>query len=200
MIAANAQIGIARAAMFPAISLTGLAGSESAAFSDLLASGTSIWTLGFALSLPIFDAGRREAAVEQAEARRRQALASYQGSIESAFREVSDALVNLEQTGASEADLLERLQAARSALQLSNERYEAGYSPYLEVLDAQAHRQRGRARLRAQSAGAARLQRRPDESPGRRLECAVTVKGQTKMTAWKLVPRKGLEPPQCCHR
>ena len=50
---------------------------------------------------------------------------------------MSDALVNLEQTGASEADLLERLQAARSALQLSNERYEAGYSPYLEVLDAQ---------------------------------------------------------------
>ena len=137
MIAANAQIGIARAAMFPAISLTGLAGSESAAFSDLLASGSGIWTLGFALALPIFDAGRREAAVEQAEARRRQALASYQGSIESAFREVSDALVNLEQTGASEADLLERLQAARSALQLSNERYEAGYSPYLEVLDAQ---------------------------------------------------------------
>jgi len=137
MVAANAQIGVARAAMFPAISLTGLAGSESAAFSDLLASGTGIWTLGFALALPIFDAGRREAAVEQAEARRRQALASYQGSIESAFREVSDALVNLEQTGASEADLLERMQAARNALQLSNERYEAGYSPYLEVLDAQ---------------------------------------------------------------
>ena len=137
MISANAQIGIARAAMFPAISLTGLAGSESAAFSDLLASGSGIWTLGFALALPIFDAGRREAALEQAEARRRQALASYQGSIESAFREVSDALVNLEQTGASEADLLERLQAARSALQLSKERYEAGYSPYLEVLDAQ---------------------------------------------------------------
>jgi len=137
MVAANAQIGVARAAMFPAISLTGLAGSESAAFSDLLASGTGIWTLGFALALPIFDAGRREAAVEQAEARRRQALASYQGSIESAFREVSDALVNLEQTGASEADLLERMQAARNALQLSSERYEAGYSPYLEVLDAQ---------------------------------------------------------------
>jgi len=137
MIAANAQIGVARAAMFPAISLTGLAGSESAAFSDLLASGTGIWSLGFALALPIFDAGRRDAAVEQTQARRRQALASYQSSIESAFREVSDALVNLEQTGASEADLLERLQAARNALQLSNERYEAGYSPYLEVLDAQ---------------------------------------------------------------
>ncbi|HXM82749.1 MAG TPA: efflux transporter outer membrane subunit [Burkholderiales bacterium] len=137
MIAANAQIGIARAAMFPAISLTGLVGAQSAAFSDLLASGSSIWSLGFALALPIFDAGRREALVEQTEARRRQALASYQRSIESAFREVSDALVNLEQTGASEADLREQLQAARNVLQLSSERYEAGYSPYLEVLDAQ---------------------------------------------------------------
>jgi len=137
LIAANAQIGVARAAMFPTISLTGLAGSQSAAFSDLLTSGTGIWSLGFALALPIFDAGRREAAVAQTQARRRQALASYQRSIESGFREVSDALVNLEQTGTSEADLLERLQAARNALQLSNERYEAGYSPYLEVLDAQ---------------------------------------------------------------
>src|SRR5207245_953575 len=77
------------------------------------------------------------AAGAQTQARRRQALASYQRSIESGFREVSDALVNLEQTGTSEADLLERLQAARNALQLSSERYEAGYSPYLEVLDAQ---------------------------------------------------------------
>jgi multidrug efflux system outer membrane protein len=137
LIAANAQIGVARAAMFPSVSLTGLVGSQSTQVSDLLSSGGGIWSLGYALALPIFDAGRREAVVDQTQARRRQALASYQKSIESAFREVSDALVNLEQTGASEADLLDRLQAARNALQLSNERYEAGYSPYLEVLDAQ---------------------------------------------------------------
>ncbi len=137
MIAANAQIGVARAALFPTISLTGTLGTQSAAFADLLASGAGIWSLGFALALPIFDAGRRDAAVDQAQARQHQALAAYQRSIETGFREVSDGLVNLEQTTASEADLMDRLKAARNALGLSNQRYEAGYSPYLEVLDAQ---------------------------------------------------------------
>jgi len=64
-------------------------------------------------------------------------VASWQKSVEGAFREVSDALVNLEQTAASETDLLARLEAARNALELSRIRYESGYSPYLEVLDAQ---------------------------------------------------------------
>jgi multidrug efflux system outer membrane protein len=137
MIAANAQIGIAKAALFPTISLTGTLGSQSAAFADLLTTGSGIWSLGFALALPIFDAGRRDAVVDQAQARQRQALAAYQRSIEAGFREVSDGLVNLEQTTASEADLMDRVKAARSALDLSTQRYEAGYSPYLEVLDAQ---------------------------------------------------------------
>lgn len=137
MIAANAQIGIAKAALFPTLSLTGTLGTQSTAFADLLSAGSGIWSLGYALALPIFDAGRREAAVEQAQARQRQALGAYQRSIETAFREVSDGLVNLEQTTASEADFMDRLKAARNALELSNQRYEAGYSPYLEVLDAQ---------------------------------------------------------------
>jgi multidrug efflux system outer membrane protein len=137
MIASNAQIGVAKAALFPSISLTAALGSQSADFSTLLSTGTGIWSLGFGLALPIFDAGRREARVEQAEARREQALAGYQKSIETAFREVADALVNVEQTGGSEAELEARLKAARAALELSNIRYESGYSPYLEVLDAQ---------------------------------------------------------------
>jgi outer membrane protein, multidrug efflux system len=137
LVASNAQIGVARAAMFPAISLTGALGAQSAAFSSLLSSGAGIWSLGYALALPIFDAGRREARVEQAEARSRQSLASYQKAIETAFREVSEGLINVEQSGATEADLALRLQAARNALELSNLRYEAGYSPFLEVLDAQ---------------------------------------------------------------
>ena len=137
MIAADAQIGIAKAALFPTLSLTGTLGTQSTAFADLLSAGSGIWSLGYALALPIFDAGRREAAVEQAQARQRQALGAYQRSIETAFREVSDGLVNLEQTTASEADFMDRLKAARNALELSNQRYEVGYSPYLEVLDAQ---------------------------------------------------------------
>ncbi|MGE3162750.1 MAG: efflux transporter outer membrane subunit [Burkholderiales bacterium] len=134
---ANALIGAARAALFPSISLTGALGGQSAELSDLLSSGARIWSLGFGLTLPIFDGGRRTARVEQAEARRAQALAAYQRSVENGFREVADALVSLEQSAASESELRARLEAARSALELSTVRYESGYSAYLEVLDAQ---------------------------------------------------------------
>jgi multidrug efflux system outer membrane protein len=137
LVAANAQIGVARAALFPTLSLTGALGAQSAEFSDLLSSGAGIWSLGFGLALPIFDAGRREARVEQADARREQAVAGYQRAVETAFREVADALVSVEQSGGSEAELQARLQAARNALALSSARYESGYSPFLEVLDAQ---------------------------------------------------------------
>ena len=135
MIAANAQVGVARAARFPTVSLTGYVGGQSAQLEDLVNSG--IWSLGLGIVAPIFDAGRREAVEDQAAARYRQTVASWQKSVEGAFREVSDALVNLEQTGASETDLLARLESARNALELSRIRYESGYSPYLEVLDAQ---------------------------------------------------------------
>jgi outer membrane protein, multidrug efflux system len=137
LVAANAQIGVARAAMFPTISLTAALGAQSAELSNLLASGAGIWSVGFGLALPIFDAGRRNARVDQASARREQQVANYQRSIETAFREVSDSLVNVEQSAGAEADLQERLEAARNALELSRVRYESGYSPYLEVLDAQ---------------------------------------------------------------
>ena len=135
MVAANAQVGAARAARFPTMSLTGTIGGQSAALEDIVSSG--VWSLGLGIVAPLFDAGRREAVEDQAAARYRQTVASWQKSVEGAFREVSDALVNLEQTAASETDLLARLEAARNALELSRIRYESGYSPYLEVLDAQ---------------------------------------------------------------
>ena len=103
----------------------------------LLGGGAGIWSLGFGLALPLFDAGRREARVDQASARERQAVAGYQRAVETAFREVSESLINVAQSGATEADLQARLQAARGALELSTLRYESGYSPFLEVLDAQ---------------------------------------------------------------
>jgi multidrug efflux system outer membrane protein len=137
LVAANAQIGVARAALFPTLSLTAAFGGQSAELADLLTGPGRIWTLGAGLTAPIFDAGRREARVEQARARREQALAGYRKAIETGFREVSDALVNVEQSAASETELQARLEAARNALDLSNARYRAGYSPYLEVLDAQ---------------------------------------------------------------
>jgi len=135
MVAANAQIGVARAARFPAVSLTAFVGGQSAAVEDIASSG--IWGLGVGVLAPLFDAGRRAAVEDQAAARYRQTLASWQRSVEGAFREVSDALVNLEETSNSEADLRARVEAARNALELSQVRYESGYSPYLEVLDAQ---------------------------------------------------------------
>ena len=138
LVAANAQIGVARAALFPTISLTASAGVQSAQFADLVAGpGAAIWSLGVGLAAPLIDEGRREARVDQARARREQALAGYQKAIETGFREVADALVNVQQTGDSEAELKARLDAARNALELSTLRYQSGYSPYLEVLDAQ---------------------------------------------------------------
>jgi len=137
LVSANAQIGVARAAMFPTLSLTGSLGFQSAEFSNLLSSGSQVWSVGAGLLAPIFDAGRRAARVEQTEARREQAVAGYQRAIETGFREVADALVNVQESAQAEDELRGRLEAARKALELSRLRYESGYSPYLEVLDAQ---------------------------------------------------------------
>lgn len=137
LVSANALIGVARAAMLPAISLTGSLGGESQALATLLSSGSRIWSVGFGLTLPIFDWGRLAARADAAEARARQSLAGYQKAVETSFREVADALSNLEQTTATEEDLQARAGAARNALRLARARYEAGYSAYLEVLDAQ---------------------------------------------------------------
>lgn len=135
--AAHAQVAAARAAMLPAISLTAGAGAESRALATLLSSGAGIWSLGFGLALPIFDNGRLAARADAAGARERQALASYQRAAESAFREVADALANTRQYAAAEEDLAARAEAARGTLRLAERRYAAGYSAYLEVLDAQ---------------------------------------------------------------
>ena len=137
LVASNAQIGIARAAMFPTISLTSYLGGQSAALSTVLGSGASVWSTGFGLALPIFDAGRFAARKQAAEARQRQSVAGYQRAVETAFREVADALTNVQQSAAAEQDLQTRVAAARNALRLARLRYEAGYSAYLEVLDAQ---------------------------------------------------------------
>jgi len=137
LISANAQIGVAQAERFPLVSLTGLLGVESKSLSTLLARPAAIWSLGPALAMPLFDAGRREARVDAAAARTQQALANYRKSVETAFREVADALTDLQQSTAAEADLQPRLASARNALRLARMRYEAGYSAYLEVLDSQ---------------------------------------------------------------
>jgi multidrug efflux system outer membrane protein len=137
LVAANAQIGVAKAALLPRISLTGVLGGESAELSSLARSSAGIWSIGFALAQPIFTWGRLTAEVDATTARQKQALFAYQKSIQTAFREVSDALVNVGQTSAMEADLQSSVDAAQDALRLSTERYESGYAAYLAVLDAQ---------------------------------------------------------------
>lgn len=134
---ANALIGVAKAALYPSISLTGNYGTQSRELSDLFSGPSNIWSLGLALDLPLFDAGRRSARVDQASAQQKQALAGYVSAIRSAFTDVRDALIASEQYGHSVAALQVQADAASRSLALAQRRYDAGYSAYLEVLDAQ---------------------------------------------------------------
>jgi multidrug efflux system outer membrane protein len=137
MIAANANIGVAKAALYPTISLTAGLGGESLELGDILKSAARIWTGGVSLYLPIFDSGKLNAKVGQASAKQKQALASYESAVQNAFKEVNDALVNLRQNTERE-DVLNRSQiAAKKALEVSENRYKSGYSAYLDVLDSQ---------------------------------------------------------------
>ena len=135
--AANARTGVARAALYPSISLTGNYGSQSRELSDLFSGPANIWSLGVTLDLPLFDAGRRSARVDQATAEQKQALASYVSVVRAAFTDVRDALVAAEQYALSARALQTQSDAATRSLHLARKRYEAGYSRYLEVLDAQ---------------------------------------------------------------
>lgn len=137
LIAANANIGAARAAFLPRISLTAGLGTASSALSGLFSSGSDAWNFQPVLRLPLFDAGRAAAGTDLAEARKVIAVAQYEKTIQQAFREVADLL-------AARTHLAGQLQAQHAAekaqaerLRLAEARYQAGVSSYLEVLDAQ---------------------------------------------------------------
>lgn len=137
LVAANAKIGVAKAAYFPTLSLTGSLGSESAALANLFTAAAGTWSLGLGAVMPLLDFGRTEARVDQASAQQRQAVANYQKSVQTAFREVMDALVKLRETADGEQAQAARVVATKKALHIAELRYESGYSAYLEVLDAQ---------------------------------------------------------------
>lgn len=137
LVSANAQIGVARAAQYPTFSLTGFLGGQSESLVNIVTSPARIWSAGINVLFPIFDAGKYAARTEQAEARQQQALASYRKTVEIAYRDVSDALSNLRQTVVAETDLRNALAASREALRIAQARYDAGYSGFLDVLDAQ---------------------------------------------------------------
>ncbi len=137
LIAANANIGAARAAFLPRITLTGSVGTASRTLSGLFNAGSGAWSFQPALTLPLFDAGRNAANVDIAEARKVIAVADYEKTLQHAFREVAD-LLNAreklaEQLAAQQANA--DLQTRR--LKLVEARYEAGIANHLEVLDAQ---------------------------------------------------------------
>ncbi|MRD72432.1 efflux transporter outer membrane subunit [Rhodocyclus tenuis] len=137
LVAANAKIGVAKAAFFPQLDLTGTLGSESSAMKKLFTSPAGVWSLGLNASMPVFDMGATAARVDQASAQQKQALASYQKAVQTAFKEVMDALVTLRETGESERAQAQRVDATTRAQRIAQARYEAGYSGFLDVLDAQ---------------------------------------------------------------
>ncbi|HSC24264.1 MAG TPA: efflux transporter outer membrane subunit [Casimicrobiaceae bacterium] len=135
--AANAQIGVARAQQLPTISLTASLGLSSDNLAHLVSPGATIWSVGVGLLGPVIDWGRYAARTAESEARARQAAIAYEQAMQSAFRDVSDALSNVGYAAQTERDLAERVSFASNSLRLATQRYEAGYSAYLEVLDAQ---------------------------------------------------------------
>ena len=134
LIAANAQIGVAKAAYFPQISLSGSAGFQSAALTNLFSGPAGTWDFGASLAQPIFTAGRLRSNVRFAEAQQQASLLFYQQTIQGAFRSVSDALIAYRKTQEfrSQEELL--FQSAQDAARLSHMRYSGGVTGYLEVL------------------------------------------------------------------
>ncbi len=134
MIAANARIGMAEAAFFPAVNLTGSAGYASEELSRLFQWDNRTWSLGPFISLPVFDAGRNRAQLAQTEAAWQEAVASYRQQVLVAFREVEDALSDLRILAEQMEAQQRALTAARQAAELSGKRYRAGMVSYLEVV------------------------------------------------------------------
>ncbi|MEJ6498282.1 efflux transporter outer membrane subunit [Pseudoalteromonas lipolytica] len=137
LIARNANIGAARAAFFPSVTLTGMYGGVSSEFSELFNSGQRGWNFGPQINLPIFDGGRNQANLDLAILRKDIAVAAYEETIQIAFKEVSDSLADVETLTREEVEQ-KRLQRATSrALELSEIRYQEGADNHLRLLDAQ---------------------------------------------------------------
>jgi multidrug efflux system outer membrane protein len=137
LVAANARIGVARAAYYPAISLTGFFGVASTDLSNLFTGPAQIWSYSAPITMPIFTAGKIAGDVQAAEAIQRQALAGYRKAIQTAFREVDDALVDQARTREQLAAQDRQVQALAKYVELARLRFDNGYTSYLEVLDAE---------------------------------------------------------------
>ena len=137
LVAANADIGVAKAAYFPSISLTGLLGLESAQLSNLFKGPSKIWSFGAGVTQPIFNAGRIRSQVAQAEALQRQALYTYEKSIISGFQDVENALIDRTKFGQVREEQAKNVDALRRFRDLAELRYKEGATIYLEVATAE---------------------------------------------------------------
>ncbi|MEP6916170.1 MAG: efflux transporter outer membrane subunit [Acidobacteriota bacterium] len=136
IVAANAEIGVARASYFPSITLTGAGGLQSTALSALFGGGAGIWSLAAGAAQPIFTAGRTRSQVALATARRQEASLTYEATVKSAFREVSDSLIGYSKSREFREQQELLFTAAQDARRLADIRYRGGATSYLEVLDA----------------------------------------------------------------
>ncbi len=134
LVAANANIGQAKAAFYPQLTLTGFYGFQSVAFSDLFTSASRSWQFGPAVTLPLFTGGRLRANLKITKAQYEEALAGHQKTVQNAFREVSDGLIAYQRTREFTVRQEQRTQANREAADLAYVRYDGGVTSYLEVL------------------------------------------------------------------
>lgn len=135
--AANANIGAARAAMFPQITLTGNIGFASTELSDLLKSANKMWSFGPSISMPIFDAGRRQANVKVSELKQKMAVETYQAAVQSAFQDVADALIARQTLNKQYAAERQGQAATAETLRLVRLQVQEGLADALNLLDAE---------------------------------------------------------------
>jgi multidrug efflux system outer membrane protein len=139
LIAANANIGVAKAQLFPTISLTGTGGVQSRDLTDLISTGALAWNATGGLTQPIFNAGALRANVKIARAQQHQALLAYKQTIQTAFEEVSDALIAYRKNREFAQHQAQLTTAAQDAAHLSEIRFKGGVTNYLEVLTNEAN-------------------------------------------------------------
>ena len=136
LVAANADVGAAKALFYPSISLTGTLGSLSGSLVNILRPEAIIWSIGAGLLQPIYNGGRIQSNFDANQARYQGALAQYQKAALNAYREVADSLITIQKLAERRAELQVGVDALRDATQLARSRYDNGLSTYLEVLIA----------------------------------------------------------------
>jgi multidrug efflux system outer membrane protein len=147
LIAANAEVGVARAAFFPRIALTAQTGYESASLGQLIEQSSGTWVFGPLGNLPVFNAGRIRSGVRSAQARKEQAVYEYQQSVLFAFRDVADSLIAYRKLIEFRSEQAKLVESLRAATRVADLRYRNGVTSYLEYLDSERQLLDGELRL-----------------------------------------------------